>query len=124
MSLVIVGVTSFIGAYLHLRRGNVAIGPGFLFSLTGMAASFIGSAGTHLLSRRSLMLIYALIMLLVGFAMLRGVKAMPGFMSLNALPVPWLETVDISNAVLWLASDEARYVTGVTLPVDAGAYVK
>ncbi|MGY1743481.1 MULTISPECIES: mycofactocin-coupled SDR family oxidoreductase [unclassified Blastococcus] len=51
-------------------------------------------------------------------------KAMPGFMSLNTLPVPWLEPVDISNAVLWLASDEARYVTGVTLPVDAGAYVK
>jgi uncharacterized membrane protein YfcA len=79
MSLVIVGVTSFIGAYLHLRRGNVAVGPGFLFSVTGMAASFIGSAGTHMLSRRSLMLIYALIMLLVGFAMLRGgVKALPG----------------------------------------------
>ena len=51
-------------------------------------------------------------------------KAMPGFMSLNALPVPWLESVDISNAVLWLASEEARYVTGVTLPVDAGAHVK
>jgi len=51
-------------------------------------------------------------------------KAMPGFMSLNTLPVPWIETSDISNAVLWLASDEARYVTGVTLPVDAGAYVK
>ncbi len=51
-------------------------------------------------------------------------KAMPGFMSLNTLPVPWLETVDISNAVLFLASDEGRYITGVTLPVDAGAYVK
>ncbi|SEO53726.1 mycofactocin-coupled SDR family oxidoreductase [Trujillonella endophytica] len=51
-------------------------------------------------------------------------KAMPGFMSLNTLPVPWIESTDISNAVLWLASDEARYVTGVTLPVDAGAYVK
>jgi SDR family mycofactocin-dependent oxidoreductase len=51
-------------------------------------------------------------------------KAMPGFMSLNTLPVPWIETSDISNAVLWLASDESRYVTGVTLPVDAGAYVK
>jgi NAD(P)-dependent dehydrogenase (short-subunit alcohol dehydrogenase family) len=51
-------------------------------------------------------------------------KAMPGFMSLNTLPVPWLETVDISNAVLFLASDEARYVTGVTLPVDAGFTVK
>ncbi|MEX5717032.1 mycofactocin-coupled SDR family oxidoreductase [Geodermatophilus maliterrae] len=51
-------------------------------------------------------------------------KAMPGFMSLNTLPVPWVESVDISNAVLFLASDEARYVTGVTFPVDAGAYVK
>lgn len=51
-------------------------------------------------------------------------KAMPGFMSLNTLPVPWVECSDISNAVLFLASDEARYVTGVTLPVDAGAFVK
>jgi SDR family mycofactocin-dependent oxidoreductase len=43
---------------------------------------------------------------------------------INALPIPWVEAVDISNAVLWLASDEARYVTGVALPVDAGAAVK
>jgi SDR family mycofactocin-dependent oxidoreductase len=43
---------------------------------------------------------------------------------MNALPIPWVEPVDISNAVLFLASDEARYVTGVTLPVDAGAVVK
>jgi SDR family mycofactocin-dependent oxidoreductase len=39
---------------------------------------------------------------------------------LNLLPVPWVQPVDISNAVLYLASDEARYVTGVTFPVDAG----
>ena len=51
-------------------------------------------------------------------------KAMPGFLSLNTLPVPWIEPVDISNAVLFLASDEARYVTGATFPVDAGASVK
>ncbi|MGH4029112.1 mycofactocin-coupled SDR family oxidoreductase [Actinomycetota bacterium Odt1-20B] len=38
----------------------------------------------------------------------------------NALPVDTIEAVDVSHAVLWLASDEARYVTGVTLPVDAG----
>lgn len=38
----------------------------------------------------------------------------------NALPVPMLEPVDISNAILYLVSDEGRYVTGVTLPVDAG----
>jgi len=46
------------------------------------------------------------------------------FQTLNALPIQWVEPVDISNAVLWLASDESRYVTGVTLPVDAGSLVK
>jgi SDR family mycofactocin-dependent oxidoreductase len=50
--------------------------------------------------------------------------AAPVFQSLNALPIPWVEPVDISNAVLFLASDEARYITGVTLPVDAGAFIK
>ncbi len=38
----------------------------------------------------------------------------------NALPVQVLEPDDIANAVAWLVSDEARYVTGVALPVDAG----
>ncbi len=38
----------------------------------------------------------------------------------NALPVGMVEAVDISNAILWLVSDEARYVTGITLAVDAG----
>ncbi len=46
------------------------------------------------------------------------------FQALNALPVPWVEPVDISNAVLWLASDESRYVTGIMLPVDAGSTQK
>lgn len=46
--------------------------------------------------------------------------AQPGFRSLNALPVPWVEATDVTSAVIWLASDDARYVTGVTLPVDAG----
>jgi len=47
-----------------------------------------------------------------------------GAQSFNALPVPWVEASDISNALLWLASDESRYVTGVPLPVDAGWIVK
>ncbi|MCA0145436.1 MULTISPECIES: mycofactocin-coupled SDR family oxidoreductase [Blastococcus] len=51
-------------------------------------------------------------------------KAEPIFQSTNALPVPWVEPVDISNAILFLVSDEARYITGVTLPVDAGYTVK
>jgi SDR family mycofactocin-dependent oxidoreductase len=48
----------------------------------------------------------------------------PASQSLNALPIPWVEPVDISNAVLFLASDEGRYLTGVTLPVDAGSVLK
>ena len=48
----------------------------------------------------------------------------PRFGELNALPINWVEARDVSNAVLFLASDEARYITGVTLPVDAGFMVK
>jgi (+)-trans-carveol dehydrogenase len=44
--------------------------------------------------------------------------------ALNALPIPWVEPAEISNAVLFLVSDEARYVTGVVLPVDAGIVIK
>jgi (+)-trans-carveol dehydrogenase len=47
-----------------------------------------------------------------------------GFTALNALPVPWIEPVDVSNAVLFLASDEARYITGSTLLIDAGQVAK
>jgi SDR family mycofactocin-dependent oxidoreductase len=46
------------------------------------------------------------------------------FQTTNALPIPWVQPVDISNAVLFLASDEARYITGVQLPVDAGYTIK
>ena len=48
----------------------------------------------------------------------------PVSQAMNALPIPWVESVDISNALLFLVSDEGRYVTGVALPVDAGAVIK
>ena len=43
---------------------------------------------------------------------------------MHVLPVGWVEPVDISNAVLFLASDEARYVTGLPVTVDAGSMLK
>ncbi|MCW2597017.1 MAG: putative carveol dehydrogenase [Jatrophihabitans sp.] len=39
------------------------------------------------------------------------------------LPIDWVESIDVSNAVLFLVSDEARYITGVALPIDAGALI-
>ncbi|QTX04321.1 mycofactocin-coupled SDR family oxidoreductase [Agromyces archimandritae] len=38
----------------------------------------------------------------------------------NIIPIPWVEPIDISNAIAFLVSDEGRYVTGVAFPVDAG----
>jgi len=43
---------------------------------------------------------------------------------MHLLPIPWLEPEDISNAVLFLVSSEARYITGVALPVDGGVQVR
>jgi SDR family mycofactocin-dependent oxidoreductase len=50
--------------------------------------------------------------------------AEPAFGVQQGMPISYVEPVDISNAVLFLASDEARYVTGMQLRVDAGGYLK
>jgi SDR family mycofactocin-dependent oxidoreductase len=50
--------------------------------------------------------------------------AEPVFYVQQAMKVPWIEPEDISNMVLFLASDEARYVTGTQQRVDAGGYLK
>jgi (+)-trans-carveol dehydrogenase len=42
----------------------------------------------------------------------------------NLLPVPWVEPGDVSDAVVFLAGDGARFITGVSLPVDAGVLAK
>jgi SDR family mycofactocin-dependent oxidoreductase len=48
----------------------------------------------------------------------------PAFTSFQAMPIPYVEPVDISNLVLFLASDEARYITGQQIRVDAGSLLK
>jgi SDR family mycofactocin-dependent oxidoreductase len=45
-------------------------------------------------------------------------------MFVNAMPTPFIEPVDVSNAVLYLVSDESRFVTGLQFKVDAGVSIK
>lgn len=42
------------------------------------------------------------------------------FATMNPLPTPWVDADDVSNAVLFLVSDDARFVTGLELKIDAG----
>lgn len=60
--------------------------------------------------------------MVINDAMQEYIQADPsmGNAMANALPVDLVQPVDISNAILWLVSDEARYVTGIMVPVDAG----
>ena len=44
--------------------------------------------------------------------------------TMHVMDAGWVEPRDISNAVLFLASDEARFITGISLPVDAGCLLK
>jgi SDR family mycofactocin-dependent oxidoreductase len=46
------------------------------------------------------------------------------FPAINLLPTPWVEPDDVAHAVLYLASDESRFVTGMQLRIDAGGYLK
>jgi NAD(P)-dependent dehydrogenase (short-subunit alcohol dehydrogenase family) len=50
--------------------------------------------------------------------------AIAGFPRLQAIPVPWVEPSDVSQAMLFLSSDESRYVTGQFIAVDAGGQLK
>jgi NAD(P)-dependent dehydrogenase (short-subunit alcohol dehydrogenase family) len=49
---------------------------------------------------------------------------MPLFVQMSMLPIPWVEPIDISNALLFLASDDSRYITGQVLSVDGGMSAK
>jgi (+)-trans-carveol dehydrogenase len=45
----------------------------------------------------------------------------PALSGMHVISIPWVEAEDVSNLVVWLASDESRYVTGTTQVLDAGA---
>jgi SDR family mycofactocin-dependent oxidoreductase len=51
-------------------------------------------------------------------------QAEAAFPALQAMPIPYVDPLDVSYAVLYLSSDESRFVTGMQMRVDGGAYVK
>jgi NAD(P)-dependent dehydrogenase (short-subunit alcohol dehydrogenase family) len=51
-------------------------------------------------------------------------EAEAAFPAMQAMPIPYIQPRDVSNAVVFLASDESRYVTGLQLRVDAGSVIK
>jgi SDR family mycofactocin-dependent oxidoreductase len=51
-------------------------------------------------------------------------EAIVAFPAMQAMPIPFVDPVDISHLVVYLASDESRYMTGMNLRVDAGAMLK
>lgn len=54
------------------------------------------------------------------FAVLGDISPAMAAAAMNAMPVDLIEPADVAAAVLWLASDESRYVTGSVIAVDAG----
>jgi SDR family mycofactocin-dependent oxidoreductase len=51
-------------------------------------------------------------------------EAMVAFPAMQAMPIPFIDPIDISHLVAFLASDESRYLTGMNIRVDAGAMLK
>jgi SDR family mycofactocin-dependent oxidoreductase len=51
-------------------------------------------------------------------------EAVQAFPMLHGMPIPYIDPIDVSHAIIFLASDESRYVTGLQLRIDGGAIVK
>ena len=71
MSLAIVGTTSLAASIVHHRRGCVRIPVALLFGGAGVVTAFFGARLTRMVSPRALMLAFALLMIVVGAAMIR-----------------------------------------------------
>jgi len=70
MSLAVVGATSVVGAVLHFRRGTVDLRTGTLFGASGILGAFGGSRLSNLVSPATLLLSFAMLMLVIAGAML------------------------------------------------------
>jgi SDR family mycofactocin-dependent oxidoreductase len=127
----IVMTSSVAGAKAYSHMGHyVAAKHGVI----GLMRSFAVELGQHMIRVNAVLPTHVNTPLLMNDATYRAFRPelenpgpddlAPVCQTFHILPIPWVTPEDITNAVLFLASDEARYITGVALPVDAGSCLK
>ncbi|BBZ15428.1 mycofactocin-coupled SDR family oxidoreductase [Mycobacterium branderi] len=102
--------------------------------VVGLMRTFAVELGQHMIRVNSVSPTHVSTPMLMNertFRLLRPDLANPGADDIipvcetfHIMPRPWVEAEDITNAVLFFASDESRYITGVALPVDLGHCLK
>jgi SDR family mycofactocin-dependent oxidoreductase len=125
-------ITSSTAGLKGIARGLAAVSAGFLgytaakHGVVGLMRLYANALAPHRIRVNSLHPTGVNTPMIVNDSFTRFVEDFPDFANSmqNALPVGLIEPEDIANAAAWLCSDEARYITGVTLPVDAGFTVR
>jgi (+)-trans-carveol dehydrogenase len=130
-SIVLTSSVNGFKAYSNLLLGHYVASK---HGVVGLMRAFAVELGQHMIRVNSIHPTFVDTPMLLNEGLYRMVRPdlenpgpddlAPFCQAFHTLPIPWVEVEDISNAVLFLASDEARYITGVTLPIDAGQCLK
>ena len=130
-SIVLTSSVNGFKAYTNLLLGHYVASK---HGVVGLMRAFAVELGQHMIRVNSVHPTFVNTPMLLNEGLYRMVRPdlenpgpddlAPFCQAFHTLPVPWVEAEDISNAVLFLASDESRYITGVTLPIGAGSCLK
>jgi len=130
-SIVLTSSVNGFKAYSNLLLGHYVASK---HGVVGLMRAFAVELGQHMIRVNSVHPTFVDTPMLLNEGLYRFVRPdlenpgpddlAPFCQAFHTLPIPWVEAQDISNAVLFLASDESRYITGVTLPIDAGQCLK
>jgi (+)-trans-carveol dehydrogenase len=130
-SIVLTSSVNGFKAYTNLLLGHYVASK---HGVVGLMRAFAVELGQHMIRVNSVHPTFVNTPMLLNEGLYRMVRPdlenpgpddlAPFCQAFHTLPIPWVEAEDISNAVLFLASDESRYITGITLPIDAGQCLK
>lgn len=118
-SIVLVSSTAGLRGIGPLTRGMLAY-TAAKHGVVGLMRLYANGAAKHSIRVNTIHPTGVASPMVVNDTMAATVAAFPDAFTGNPMPVGRLEPTEISHAIAWLVSDDARYVTGVALPVDAG----